>query len=257
MIRRGLGMLLLCAALSGCQITRASSSPNRSPIAKNTYILHLPGIGGRTLLDVNWVKALGAGGVADHMEVYDWIKPYSWIGALWAYDHNRAEAKVIAERISQKLTADPNANIVLTAWSGGCQVAVWALEDLPPPAKVQSVVMIAPSITPSYDLSRALSHVRGSLFACTSPGDWFVLGWGTSVFGTSDGARTNAAGMVGFAIPDGADMTQYRKLVQLRYAAVWVKYGNFGGHNGGISANFARYILAPKLKEDEKKSGKE
>jgi len=257
MIRCGLGMVLLCTALTGCQITPASTSQDRSQLAKSTYILHLPGIAGKTALDVNWVKGIAAGGVADHMEVYDWVKPYSWIGALRAYEHNRAEAKVIAQKISQKLAAEPHANIILTAWSGGCQVAVWALEDLPPQANVQSVVMIAPAITPSYNLSRALSHVRGSLFACTSPGDWFVLGWGTSFFGTSDGTRTNGAGMVGFTIPAGADMTQYRKLVQLRYAAAWLKYGNFGGHNGAISASFARHVLAPKLKEDAKKSEKE
>ncbi|HEV2688086.1 MAG TPA: hypothetical protein VGV35_06015, partial [Bryobacteraceae bacterium] len=185
--------------------------------------------------------------------VYDWVKPYSWIGALRAYEHNRAEAKVIAQKIGEKLAADPDANIILTAWSGGCQIVVWALEDLPPKAKVQSVVMIAPAITPSYNLGRALSHVRGSLFACTSPGDWFVLGWGTRWFGTSDGVRTDAAGMVGFTVPDGADATQYRKLVQLRYAAAWLKYGNFGGHNGAISPAFAREVLAPKLKEDAKK----
>jgi hypothetical protein len=250
MFRCGLGMVLLCTAMAGCQVGSEFHPPHHPPPAQNTYIQHLPGIGGRPLFDVNWVKALGAGGVADHLEVYDWMKPYSWIGALRAYDHNRAEAKVIARKIFQKLAADPQANIILTSWSGGCQVVIWALEDLPAEAKVQSVVMIAPAISPTYDLSRALAHVRGSLFACTSPGDWFVLGWGTSLFGTSDGVKTNAAGMVGFTTPKGADAEQYKKLVQLRYAAGWLKYGNLGGHNGGISADFARQILAPKLKED-------
>jgi hypothetical protein len=253
--RCGIVLGLLCVAvLSGCEVSPGPRSIHHPPPADETYVLHFPGIAGRTALDANWVKALGAGGVADHLEMYDWNRPYTRIGALRAYAHNRAEAKVIAGKIANKLAADPHANIILTGWSGGCQMIVWALEDLPPQASVQSVVMIAPAITPTYDLSRALAHVRGSLFACTSPGDWFVLGWGTHWFGTSDGAHTNAAGMVGFSIPQGADMTQYRKLVQLRYAAAWRKYGNFGGHNGAISPAFAREILAPKLKEDARKN---
>lgn len=239
---------LHCAG--GCQTPFQLGSANRPPLAQHTYIVHVAGIGGRTSLDVNWVKALGKAGVADHLEAYDWTTPFTWIGALHAYAHNRAEARMIAGHIAAKLKEDPQARIILTAWSGGCQIIVWALEDLPPEAKVQSVVMIAPAIRPNYDLSRALAHVRGSMFACTSPGDWFILGWGTRVFGASDGTHTNAAGMVGFSMPPGADIAVYKKLVQLRYAAAWLRYGNLGGHNGGISAGFAREILAPKLKAD-------
>jgi hypothetical protein len=222
----------------------------RSGAARQTYIVHLPGIAGDTDFDRWWVQGLGEGGVADNLEVYDWTRPNTWIPALRSYAHNRAEARVIGSRIAAKLRADPQARIVLTAWSGGCQVAVWALEDLPSDIQVQTVLLVAPSITPTYDLTRALRHVHQSFFALTSPGDWFILGLGTSLFGTSDGTHALAAGLVGFSRPRGADVGQYRKLRQMPFDADWLRYGDIGDHTGPMSKAFAREVLAPILRKD-------
>ncbi|HEX4792762.1 MAG TPA: hypothetical protein VH370_03165 [Humisphaera sp.] len=237
----------------GCQSVNVRTSPNHSPALEHTYLVHLPGIGGRTSLDINWVQGLSDGHVAGHVELYDWTRPNWWLWALRAYEHNRAESRMIADRITARVRDDPQANIILTAWSGGCQVAIWALEDLPEDIRVQSVVMVAPSMRPNYDMSRALSHVRGSLFAVTSPGDWFILGGGTLVFGVSDGSRTAGAGMIGFEIPQGSSEVEYKKLVQLAYAAKWLQYGDLGGHAGAVSARFARDVVVPLLKDDAKK----
>jgi pimeloyl-ACP methyl ester carboxylesterase len=215
--------------------------------------VHLPGIAGTTDFDKWWVTGLGEGGVGDHLEVYDWTRPNVWIPALYAYDHNRSEARVIATRIAAKLRKDPEARIVLTAWSGGCQVAVWALENLPEEVKVQSLMLVAPSITPTYDLSRALRHVRGSLFTLTSPGDFVVLGLGTSLFGTSDGTHSLAAGLVGFARPESGDRAEYRKVRQMPWDLAWMQYGDFGDHTGGMGKDFAKHVLAPMLREDQRR----
>jgi len=239
---------------TGCQPVNVRTSPNHLPGLEHTYLVHLPGIGGRTSLDINWVKGLQDGHVAGHAELYDWTRPNWWLWALRAYEHNRAESRMIADRIAARVHEDPQAKIILTAWSGGCQVAIWALEDLPDDVRLQSVVMVAPSMNPQYDMSRALSHIRGSLFAVTSPGDWFILGGGTLVFGVSDGSHTPGAGMVGFEIPESADQAEYKKLVQLAYAFKWAQYGNLGGHGGAVGTAFARDVMAPLLKEDAKKA---
>lgn len=235
---------------AGCQFAPAPLALTHSPAAKQTYVLHLPGIAGETDFDRWWVEGLGEGGVADHLEVYDWTQPNIWIPALRAYAHNRAEARVIANRIAAKLKADPEARIVLTAWSGGCQVAVWALEDLPDDVKIQSLLVVSPSITPNYDLTNALRHVRGSMFALTSPGDWFILGVGTSLFGTSNGVFTPAAGLVGFIRPATADAREYKKLHEMPYDSKWLRFGDIGDHTGAMGKTFAREILAPVLIED-------
>lgn len=249
-----MGAAIFCCG--GCQLSGPSIATIHSKASSQTYIVHLPGIAGETQFDHMWVAGLGSGGVADHLEIYDWTKPNIWIPALLAYAHNRSESRVIAAHIAAKLKADPNAHIILTAWSGGCQVAIWALEDLPPEAKIESLLLDAPSITPTYDLTRALSHVHNKMYVLTSPGDWFVLGVGTSLFGTSDGTRTLAAGLVGFTRPSSASVEQYRKIREMRYDSKWLRYGDLGGHSGAMGKDFAEFVLAPLLRADRDKASR-
>jgi len=136
----------------------------------------------------------------------------------------------------------------LFAHSGGAGIAVWALEDLPDDVFVQSLYLLSPAISPKYDLSKALKHVNGHVYVFSSPGDIFVLGIGTSTFGTIDGVKTNAAGLKGFVQPDSAaDPLQYAKLVALPYNPEWVKYNDFGDHIGPMSRAFSRSIIGPIL----------
>lgn len=113
--------------------------------------------------------------------------------------------------------------------------------------KVDQVVLVQPAISPGYDLSRALKHVKRNMYYTSSPGDWFVLGVGTRVFGTSDGQKSDAAGFVGFRPPPTADARQYRKLVEIKYDPAWIRWGDFGSHTGALSTSFAFHVLAPLL----------
>jgi hypothetical protein len=88
------------------------------------------------------------------------------------------------------------------------------------------------------------------MYVFTSEGDWFVLGWGTSTFGTVDGKKCQAAGRGGFVMPKSADTAAYKKLVQLPYDIRWMKYFNFGDHTGAMSPSFARHFLSPLLVKD-------
>jgi hypothetical protein len=225
------------------------SGPGTSlpPRQSSTYLLHLPGIGGTLPLDRQWVNALVEGGVADHTEVYDWTGDNPGVFALEAHQHNRLEAAHVARLICQRAASYPHEQIVLTAESGGTGVAIWALEFLPPAVQVDEVLLVAPAISPDYDLSAALRHVRGKLYYLSSPGDWLTLGMCTSVFGTMDGQNTQSAGYVGFRQPPAAQSSEYRKLVELRYRPGWSKWGDFGNHTGGLSPEFARNVLAPLL----------
>jgi hypothetical protein len=118
-------------------------------------------------------------------------------------------------------------------------------------------MLLSPALSPNYDLSKALRHVRGKMYVVYSPYDIAVLGIGTSMFGTIDGVKTDASGKVGFAKPDSADEKQYKKLVQVPYDAHWVKLGNIGDHIGGLSRPFAKAVLAPLLERGELPSATE
>lgn len=248
------GALLLacCLLAAGCHVaepmwTRASIRP---PAAPRTYIVNLPGMSGETWLDDKWTLGLGDGGVADHLEVYDWTRPNVFLAVLWDRRHNEQQARKIADAIAAHAQDYPNCPIVLTAGSAGCAVAIWALEDLPPGVQVQSVMLVAPAVDPDHDLTRALRHVREHLYSINSTNDWLVLDLATTLFGTADGAHTQGAGLHGFNRPPGCNPSEYKKLVQVSYRPEWARYGDDGGHTGSSNRAFARDVLAPMLLSD-------
>ena len=77
-------------------------------------------------------------------------------------------------------------------------------------------------------------------------------GAGTRLFGTIDGVKTDAAGLVGFRKPEGADEKAYEKLVQKPYDDGWIAFQNIGNHVGCMSEPFAENVIAPMLIEDER-----
>ncbi|HSU69275.1 MAG TPA: hypothetical protein VLJ39_20485 [Tepidisphaeraceae bacterium] len=239
-----LALLSLAVGCEGLSPGRAPSTPLPDG---STYLLHLPGIAGDTAFDRWWMNALADRGVADRAELYDWTCNDPGIPALQAHRRNHGEAVRVCNLIRTQRTADPTGRFILTAESGGTGVAVWALEHLPADVLVDEVVLVAPAISPDYDLTAALRHVRGRMVYTSSGGDWFVLGVGTTVFGTMDGKNTDAAGFVGFYPPKIADPDQYAKLIELKYDSDWIKWGDFGTHTGGMSPEFARHVLAPML----------
>lgn len=238
----------LLPCLPGCVY---STLPSRPPATPHTpYLVHLPGIAGDTLVDRWFVSGLRDGGIRADAEIFDWTGHGGWIEGLQSYEHNRNQAQQLADRITNRVRAEPGQPVYLTAESGGTGVAVWALERLPEDVKVSSLVLIAPALSPRYDLTGALRHVAGHAYAITSPNDTLVLGLGTTLFGTTDGVHTPAAGRLGFRQPSSADPVQYRKLVPMPYQLDWVAYGHLGGHSGGLAPAFARDVLAPKLQDD-------
>jgi pimeloyl-ACP methyl ester carboxylesterase len=208
-------------------------------------LLHLPGIGGPRGCDYHLLSGLRFGGIGANIVLYDWTAEQPGIHALQAYEQNHDQAQKIAELLAAHASADPNSKIYLTAHSGGCALAVWALEKLPPNVKVQTVLLLAPALSPEYDLSNALRHVNDKMIVLSSKLDTIVLFTGTKLFGTMDGVRTPAAGFSGFVRPPGADSLEYSKLHQYPYRYSWQSYGDYGEHIGATAPLFAQWVLAP------------
>jgi hypothetical protein len=225
-------------AAPSVQTAKVPANPPPDP-----YLLHLPGISGESVVDHHLVRGLKAGftqaGEVVEIQIYDWTENNPGIPALQAYKRNHAEAKIISDMLTAHYRADPKRPIYLTCHSGGAGLAVWALEDLPADVSVETLLMLAPALSPQYDLSAALRHVQKSAEVFWSDQDTGILDFGTRTFGTIDGVYSVSAGYVGFTRPPKGDITEYAKLHQHPYEAAWVKYGNFGQHIGPTETVFA------------------
>ena len=198
-------------------------------------------------IDRALVDGLIAGGVAREAITFDWIGQRRGLPALTEYDENKRQAVRLSKRLANAYHADPRRRMTLTAHSGGTAVAVWALEDLPADVKIDYLVLIASALSPDYDLSTALAHVRCRAIAFNSPHDNIVLGNGTQVFGTMDRVYGPAAGYVGFRPPPESKSNAYDQLLQLSYDPAWQAQGNYGDHIGVMTRPFAESMLAPML----------
>jgi hypothetical protein len=252
---------LLCVGLFlSLQSTASAAEPAEAQAAAlpqaqqfpHTWLLHLPGIAGIKWVDREMTAGLRDAGYSGAMDVYDWTANDPGLSALMAYKRNQVEAQKVADMITARFRAEPDVRIVLTAHSGGTGVIMWALEKLPEDVTVDSVMLLSSALSPQYDLSKALAHVRGKCYSFCSENDVLVLGAGTKMFGTIDGVKTEAAGEFGFVFPANGDAKQYEKLVQKPYDKSWMQYHNIGDHIGDMSRPFSRTILAPILFENLK-----
>ncbi len=123
--------------------------------------------------------------------------------------------------------------------------------------QVERAILLAPALSPAYDLSSALRAVRREMVVFWSPLDVVILGMGTKVFGTVDRVRTAGAGLRGFRVPapvakpNDDDRRRYDKLRQIRWQPRMAATGYLGGHFGTDSPLFLRKYVVPLLRVEE------
>jgi pimeloyl-ACP methyl ester carboxylesterase len=229
-------------------LTGLTRAADPQAIPPKPFLLHINGIGGHRLCDQWLIQGLQQGGYSGEVQFYDWTGDQPGIEALQGRALHETQARKIADTLLQYRRNHPATPIYLTSHSGGCGLAVWALELLPDDFQVETVFMFAPALSPDYDLTKALRHVKTRLYAFSSPYDAVVLGAGTQFFGTIDGLKVEAAGLKGFVQPPAADAEQYKKLIPQPYQKEWLlKYGNAGSHICALRPKFAREYIAPML----------
>jgi pimeloyl-ACP methyl ester carboxylesterase len=172
-----------------------------------------------------------------------------WFADLTDVDNHQARSLEIVEMVRDRIDREPSKPVFLVGKSGGTWIVIKALEALPE-GSVEAVVLLAPAISPGYDLSRALRAVNREMVAFWSPLDAIVLGIGTWLFKTTDRVRSFSAGFVGFRVPDGLDLQKqglYSRLKQVRWRPKMARTGYFGGHVGPDSPAFLRKYVVPLL----------
>ena len=122
-------------------------------------------------------------------------------------------------------------------------------ESLPARSKVDGMVLIAPSLSPGYDLSAALAHTRGGIVSFHSALDGGLLGVGTALVGTMDGLHSASAGLAGFQPPDTpARPGEYAKLYQIAWEPGMTAAGHAGGHFSYMVPPFISAYVGPLVK---------
>jgi pimeloyl-ACP methyl ester carboxylesterase len=259
MNRQRLAALLLIGVFSlplpGCHAPSRLSSHQRM---ERGLVLVLPGIEGRSLFNRNIAVGLEDGGIQSAIEIVDWTTriPGAFITNLSDYERNRQQAQQLADRIRRYSEKYPDNPVHLIGHSAGGGIAVMALEALPPESKlVDMAIVLAPALSPQYDLSTALRRTRRGLMNFYSEFDVSLLTVGTTVFGPVDRDHGPAAGAVGFRTPPGmsrAERTLYElRLKQVRWTPRLRRYGASGTHLGWARREFARDYLARFVNENE------
>lgn len=156
---------------------------------------------------------------------------------LMSRRHHEFRSDELVQQIVDHLREHPTAPVNLLAQSGGCWIVVRALEKLPPGITVQSAVLLAPAISPGYDIQRAAERCDRALVSIGAPGDILLLGLGTTLFGTSDRVHTPAAGWVGWH-------HHPERFRELRWHPRWIRHGFLGNHVTSGAARFVARVVA-------------
>jgi hypothetical protein len=214
------------------------------------------GVGGLDLCGISLRYVMAAEGLPYAIHVFPWGHGFGrWFSDLSSVTNRDLKAGQLADVVRRFRAGQPADPVFLVAKSGGCGVLVKALERLDE-GSVLRAVLLAPALSPDYDLTAALRAVAGEMVVFWSPLDVIVLGAGTRIFGTADRVRTFSAGMVGFRQPavasgaadDPGHAGRYARLRQVRWVPQMVATGNLGGHVGPDSPVFLKNYVLPLLR---------
>lgn len=212
--------------------------------ADNGLVVVLPGIDGPSLGTASVMAS-----VATHTEMavgqYNWTIPFAMLINQRAIGRNHAMARHLAERIVDYKAEHPGAPVYLIGHSGGTAIAVWTAEALPAGVEIEGMFLLASSLSPGYNLSRAIAKTRGQIVNVYSSHDNALLGNGTSIIGTMDGRHSPSAGKLGFSGRGGFGYNG--KLVQIGWTPAMRKAGYFGDHFSVCSSAFVADYLAPRM----------
>jgi Serine aminopeptidase, S33 len=216
------------------------------------------GVGGFDLSGTALRYILGASGVPYAIHVFPWGHGLGrWFADLTDVLHREAQAALLAQAVRQFKSRHADIPVFLVGKSGGSAVVIQALEQLED-SSVERAILLAPAMSPDYDLTPALRAVSRELVVFWSPLDILLLGLGTRVFGTADRIRTASAGLRGFRVPQDAPgapadlrrTCQYAKLRQIKWSARMMAAGHLGGHFGADSPVFLKKYVLPLLRTE-------
>ncbi len=256
--KRVAAVLLLAASLAPLPACTAPARLRSETRYDYGAVFLLPGIEGQSAWTRDVAIGLEDGGVSSAIEIYDWTTglPGGFLFNLMDIERNRRQAKLLVDHIIAYQDEHPGRPVHVIGYSGGGGVAVLAVEALPPEHPIDMLLLVAPALTPEYNLTAALRNTRMGVCNFYSTRDTVILGIGTSTFGTIDRAFGVSAGKVGFRTPgvlEESDRLLYdSRLRQVGWSPrIQKKYGVSGSHLSWLSRRFACGYLAELIVENE------
>jgi pimeloyl-ACP methyl ester carboxylesterase len=233
----------------GCAGPRQEIVAPGASMTPRGVVLVADGAGGFEATSAALRQAIHDQGLPLAVERFEWSHGY---GRFFADEVDSGHAREVGQRLAAKVieerAAFPDRAIYLVGHSAGTGVVLAAAEALPP-ASVDRLVLLAPSVSAEYDLRPALRCAREGIDVFTSGRDWAYLGLGIALIGTADGCWQAAAGRVGFrpVLEGPGDTALYTKLRQHAWDPSVAWTGNRGGHYGCHEDSFLRAYVLPLL----------
>ena len=225
--------------------------PEASGDMDGEVVFLLDGVGGFEIAPLLVRRALRQSGDSLGTVVYHWQRGVTgeiFTDLMWLR-RNRVMAAQLARKLLAFRRSHPHTTMHVMAFSGGAGVATFAMEHLRGRARIDTLVLACPAMSPTYNLAGALRSVTRA-YALVSARDKFLLGLGTTLFGTTDRVHTRAAGLTGFKIPRDASADQRRAYARLREVH-WIpelrQLRHYGGHTDWANVAFLRCHLVPML----------
>ena len=247
-------MLGLCLAPLGgiaAGFHRQLSCPAR---LEHGLIIILPGIEGCSSINDSIARGLVAGQLSHAIQIIDWRRFRPWNPLhLAMQQHNRTQARVVAELIINYHRDFPGQPVHLIGHSAGAGMALFVLEHLTKDQAVTSVTLLSAAVSRRFDVERLLDRTTAGIWNFYSLLDLPTVGIGTMLFGTMDRRHAVSAGALGFLTQNRNSMSstdpkqwqQQPRLNEIPYHKGMARSWNFGGHFGSTNAVFVRDNIVP------------
>ncbi len=246
---RWLPFALLLAA-TGCRVTLpATLEPRPIPYLPSPCIVYVTDGAGNFQMASKALKMVArADDYPMEVRTFEWSHGRGRIVAdQVCYQYARRQGLRLADELQACRAEHPDTPIHVVAHSAGATSVLAALEAIPD-GVVDRVVLLAPSVSSTYDLRPALRNVRRTLHVFHSKNDVSYLGLWTTILGNTDRKWTISSGLAGFRVlPDLLQSGTDPKLHQHAWQPSDQQLGNDGGHYGGYQPDFLRAQVMPLL----------
>jgi pimeloyl-ACP methyl ester carboxylesterase len=245
----GILTVLLAGCLAPDQTTVSYGVPALPQPAPTGVVFVANGAGDFRTVSRNLSEVISETKSPLQMETFVWSRGYRrYVADQIDHTNHLEQGQLLAAQVAAYRNAFPQRRTYLIGHSAGCAVVLAAAEHLSPDS-LNRVILLAPSVSTSYDLRPALRTALDGIEVFHSEDDVFVLGFGIGLVGTADGASTVAAGQAGFSpiIQSPSDAVLYQRLHQHPWGEAVNWSGNSGGHFGNHETTYLRAYVLPLL----------